>query len=216
MGVREDKKQKVRAEIISAAVDLFREKGFAPTRVAEIIERVGISEKTFFNYFPSKQAVLDAHGLETGRLYEELLQAQVARQEIPARRRLEETAELMAQALESDRDWIGVVAGQTHLFLGASGAQADQTHATQVLVAELFRQGQTAGEFRLDTEPIQLAEIFTATLVMTSVNWLIGWWEETEPLLERLPHAANLVLDGCAVKSNRSRSGGSTRPGSPR
>jgi AcrR family transcriptional regulator len=52
---RERRKAEVRARIVAAGLDLFREHGFAETKVAEICDRADIAHKTFFNHFPSKQ-----------------------------------------------------------------------------------------------------------------------------------------------------------------
>lgn len=41
-----------------AAIELFVEQGFDRTTVAEIAERAGLTERTFFNHFPSKREVL--------------------------------------------------------------------------------------------------------------------------------------------------------------
>ena len=41
-----------------AAAALFRKRGYEQTRVRDIIERLRISEVTFFNYFPSKDALI--------------------------------------------------------------------------------------------------------------------------------------------------------------
>ncbi|WP_216903000.1 TetR family transcriptional regulator [Nocardia alni] len=41
-----------------AAIELFAEQGFDRTTVAEIAERAGLTERTFFNHFPSKREVL--------------------------------------------------------------------------------------------------------------------------------------------------------------
>jgi len=41
-----------------AALDLYRERGFEQTTVAEIAERAGLTERTFFRYFADKREVL--------------------------------------------------------------------------------------------------------------------------------------------------------------
>lgn len=53
------------AEISTAGIELFAEKGFDQTSVDEIAGAVNIARRTFFRYFPSKNAVpwgdFDAH-----------------------------------------------------------------------------------------------------------------------------------------------------------
>ena len=56
--MRERKKLKTRAAIQREAMRLFLDKGFAETTVEDIAAAVEISPSTFFNYFPSKEAVV--------------------------------------------------------------------------------------------------------------------------------------------------------------
>jgi AcrR family transcriptional regulator len=61
MGLRERKRQQTRQELIGSAMRLFEEKGYEQTTVAEIAAAAGVSTKTFFNYFASKDEVLFPH-----------------------------------------------------------------------------------------------------------------------------------------------------------
>lgn len=61
MGLRERKRQQTRQKLISAAMRLFEKKGYEQTTVAEIAAAAGVSTKTFFNYFASKDEVLFPH-----------------------------------------------------------------------------------------------------------------------------------------------------------
>jgi AcrR family transcriptional regulator len=58
LGLRERKKQKTRAAIQREAMRLFTKKGFQATTIEEIAEAAEISPSTFFNYFPSKDALV--------------------------------------------------------------------------------------------------------------------------------------------------------------
>ncbi len=58
MGRRAESKQRTHDEILSAAEALFRERGYRATRVRDIARRVGVTEKTFFNYFQGKASLL--------------------------------------------------------------------------------------------------------------------------------------------------------------
>jgi AcrR family transcriptional regulator len=54
-GLRESKKQQTRERIASEAMRLFATRGFDHVTVAEVAEAAEVSEKTVFNYFPTKE-----------------------------------------------------------------------------------------------------------------------------------------------------------------
>ncbi|WP_394249831.1 TetR/AcrR family transcriptional regulator [Arthrobacter pityocampae] len=78
-GLRERKRRRTRASIVAVARRLTLEHGLAGFTVEQLCEEVGVSRRTFFNYFPSKedavlgtsdegfpQAILDAF-VDSGR-----------------------------------------------------------------------------------------------------------------------------------------------------
>lgn len=57
---RENKRAQCRAAILDAAEAIFRAEGFVVARMIDIAQASAISEKTLFNYFSSKPALLEA------------------------------------------------------------------------------------------------------------------------------------------------------------
>ena len=57
-GLRDRKKRLMRKQLSDTATAMFLERGFDAVRVAEVAEACGVSEKTVFNYFPVKEALV--------------------------------------------------------------------------------------------------------------------------------------------------------------
>jgi AcrR family transcriptional regulator len=58
LGLRERKKQQTRDTIAQAALELFAQRGYDETTLAEIAEAAGVAPRTIFAYFESKEEIL--------------------------------------------------------------------------------------------------------------------------------------------------------------
>jgi AcrR family transcriptional regulator len=57
-----------RGRLEKAAMELYRERGFEQTTVAQIAERAGLTERTFFRHFSDKREILFAGGAQLQQL----------------------------------------------------------------------------------------------------------------------------------------------------
>jgi len=57
-GLRERKKRQTREALTRAALALFAERGYDETTLADIADAAGVSTRTIFAYFPSKEDIL--------------------------------------------------------------------------------------------------------------------------------------------------------------
>jgi AcrR family transcriptional regulator len=58
MGLRARKKQATSTALQRSAIDLFLERGYDETTVQDITDAAGVSQRTFFRYYATKDAVL--------------------------------------------------------------------------------------------------------------------------------------------------------------
>ena len=87
-GLRERRKQRTREALLHAALQLFTMQGYDHTTVDEIVDAVEVSQRTFFRYFASKEAVVfAAQEAVDGRFLAELRQRPATETPFEAMRR---------------------------------------------------------------------------------------------------------------------------------
>jgi len=57
-GLRERKKRLMRQQLSDTATRMFLDRGFDDVTVSQVAEACGVSEKTVFNYFPTKESLI--------------------------------------------------------------------------------------------------------------------------------------------------------------
>jgi AcrR family transcriptional regulator len=77
-GLAERKRQVVRDELSAAALKLLAFQGFEQTTIDQIVAAAGVSRRTFFRYFKSKEDVIIEFLAEVGRLARAQLAARPA------------------------------------------------------------------------------------------------------------------------------------------
>jgi len=75
MSLRERKKERTRRALGDAAVDLFLDRGFDATTIEDIVAAAGVSRRTFFRYFPTKEAAFFASHDDRFEQFEETVRA---------------------------------------------------------------------------------------------------------------------------------------------
>ncbi|MFJ6836120.1 TetR family transcriptional regulator [Streptomyces sp. NPDC091209] len=98
-GLRERKKRLTRQRLSDTATEMFMERGFDAVRVAEIAEVCGVSEKTVFNYFPTKESLV----LDLGESTMDALRVALAD---PARSPVEAVLRILSGELRGMTSWI--------------------------------------------------------------------------------------------------------------
>ena len=159
-----------RAELLEAARRRFVRDGFAEVSVSRIVRDVGVAQGTFYYYFESKEAALDALIEAYVRELASRVQ-EVAREEaLDPRRALERMVRLELDFDEPRVRELGAIRGadaHTKLFAAA-------LHTLAPIYAVVLKRGQERKLF-LSGAPDLLGEIFALTTHTLLDRELLGW-----------------------------------------
>lgn len=97
----------MRAEILTAAAELFRARGYRATTLEELARRLGISKKTLYGHFRSKEDLLAAIFHRTMSLVEEGL-ASIRSSDLPAAEQLREVIRHQVRTVVAEQAFLTV------------------------------------------------------------------------------------------------------------
>jgi len=215
MGLREEKKAEQRRAILNTAAALFRKRGYEETRVRDIVERLRISEVTFFNYFPTKDALITAFAVEMLEFSIASVKRELERSDCGVPDRIRSLMRQWATSWDNDPEFHALVAKQSRMMTDVKGLLETRSRQLYKQYERLFAEGQKRGEIRADRNALDLAEMMEGMLILIAGNWVSGWWKNRSDSLEkRFMNAMDVFLEGCAApQSATSRTSHPARKG---
>jgi AcrR family transcriptional regulator len=145
-----------RSELIAAAQQLFYTKGYERTSVSDIVKAVGVAQGTFYYYFDSKQAILEALVAELFAQTQAILQEIVADETLAAIPKWIQAFQVVNNWKIERKDEMIALLRLLHRDENVLLQYKMRMQATQVLSSELAKiaaQGVKEGVF--ETESIQ-------------------------------------------------------------
>jgi AcrR family transcriptional regulator len=196
-GRRERKKEETRRRITLAALELFHEKGFEATTVDEITERADVAKGTFFNYFPKKEAVLEALSEE----WMERAEEHAVHHGDTASERILAVFGGVAEAYGQDRNLARMLVRVSMERMVCPEPDESRVGLYQLVVGAI-RDGQARGEFRLDLDPDAVFGV-VASVFMGTLLWWVGGGphqevvrQSTITLHDAVERQLSIVFDG--------------------
>ena len=193
---RERKKRATKQAIYDVAVACFIERGYDDTTIDEIAEAVDIARATFFNYYPSKIAILHEIAAEALDYARRIFEREFNNESASIRDKLRRSVRRFASIVERNPRYYQTV------FLDAMSTQTGSIKANQDIAKKLIdgltqhlHKARLQGELDSSLEPGQLAEIFTGIYVYTIFSYILQGCPGS--LVERISKAVDIFLDGC-------------------
>lgn len=190
---REDKKQDTVNRIVHAALQLFSDKGYDETTVAEISEAAGIAKGTFFNYFKTKEDVLIK--LQKALFFNEI--SSLSDKTGPYAPRILALVKQMGDSMNENHT---LVRASLQRFLATAAVEASKCSIKSNIesMIPVFEKGQQTGEF---TTAIPTA-IMARTAIQIYLGALVSWSTgvEDESLGDQLLLSFQVFLEGILKK----------------
>ncbi len=146
---KKEGKQSVRGRIISAAWELFRDKGFGRTTVDDIIERSGTSKGSFYYYFDTKDELLNTLSVVLDDYYEEL-ESRMSQETDCFEKLLYLNREVHAMMEEKISIELLASLYSTQLIAKGESQLLDANRKYYKLIFRIVEEGQKRGEIRGD------------------------------------------------------------------
>lgn len=172
-GRRERHRAEIRQRLYRAALKLFAERGFLETTVEDITEAADVGKGTFFNYFPTKEHILAAFGMERVTAIEQAYEK--ARFSptgvLPVLREL--TSNLAGQWKESPALLRAIYAAHASCAPVRAELLKRVSKGRQV-IAQIFALGQARGEVRKDIPATELARLTQLVFMGLTLSWAMN------------------------------------------
>jgi AcrR family transcriptional regulator len=193
-GRRERKKRELRKRIYDEAGRLFLRQGYDATTVEEIAEAADVAQATLFNYFPSKDDLIQQMTSEVFGVVRGLVEEQRKRRDASTAERIGEMASRATRLIQDTqrltRDLLRALMRKPE---GSGPLLADVRSA----LAEFMRDGQELGDVRSDRDAEFLAEMLIAIFYGTITHWLN---DADYPFPTRMREAAEFLCESIAPR----------------
>ncbi|MEG1895647.1 MAG: helix-turn-helix domain-containing protein [Oscillospiraceae bacterium] len=159
-------------KIITAAWELFNQKGYEETTVDEIIERTQTSKGTFYHYFNSKEDLLSLLSYMFDERYDELSVKLDA--DMNSFDKLMMLSRECFSTIENDYS-LDLVARMysAHLFSKNQKHLLDRNRTYYKLLKNIITEGQQRGQIREDMSPAEIIKMYTVAERALLYDWCV-------------------------------------------
>lgn len=198
MGRREEKKEATRQEILSAAAELFRTKGYDTTSVDDIVLAANLAKGTFYYHFQKKDDLVMA--LQELELQKAASHArnQLARGASPCKVLVDFVSET-AHWTEANSELTKALIKQKfeHIKSDCTAEKHGPPPAVKAffidLIIEIIVSAQLAGEIRNDMKASELAQVVIPVIMSARMSWL---FHEDGSLAFRMERSMRILFEG--------------------
>jgi len=178
-GIREQKKQKTRLAIMTAAIRLFGEQGYEKTSIEDLASVAGIGKTTIYGYFSTKQEIFQAFCDEEVESSFSFLRESVD-PEAPLLEQLVTLFMLQFQFVTENREFGRHLLREMAFPKSRSESSLEHTQRYLDTLEELLERARDKGQVK----PTALLPTASASFYMLYLGTLSGWYNGHMPDLQ--------------------------------
>lgn len=192
------RRKAARAQILRAAADLFRERGYQASTVDHIAARLGMSKASLYTHFRAKEEMLAAISRETIEAFTRDLNLVLASR-LGAEDKLRTVVRQHVQFVIANRSFLTVFFGEEAnlppRFVRSLAAQKDRYDKG---VERIVEEGVRSGVFR------EMSPRLVVFAVLGMVNWVHKWYNPRGPWgAEEISAAFLSLIEGGLLRHQR-------------
>ncbi len=199
---RERHRAEIRDRLFRAALQLFADRGFLETTVADITEAADVGKGTFFNYFPTKEHVLATFGEERVAMIERAYQEARSSDE-PVLRAIHELLTSLADAYSGNAALLRAIYAAHASCPDVRAELQKRMHRGRQLMTRMFQLAQERGEIGHDVPAAELARLTQLVFMGVTLSWAMNPDSSLQKTTEAVWDLVSPNFSLRRVKSNR-------------
>jgi len=182
-----------RRTILDAAISVFASRGFHSCRVSDVAEQAGVAYGLVYHYFDSKEEILNTLFSERWQIMLTAIDEIDAREDLPARAKLQEVASFIIESYRHEPDLMKVIIVEVTRAANSFGRQhLDQIGDAYAKLAVIIESARDDGSFKRAISPALAAMFFYGAIEQVLTGWIFDFLPATDDEFER---AKSLVVE---------------------
>lgn len=197
MNRRERKKARTEADIVAAAMALFRQQGFEGTTMEQIAETADISKGTLYNYFPAKEAILSLYWQDQMRTMQDNT-GHIIEQHADTPNRILVLFQSVMDMITSRQAFYEPYARYRLQNMNNPKLHEKLRSGLDLLLSDILLHGQQEGHVRTDFPLPMLIAHLEGIFILACMDWLAG--PASSSIKSDLQMAVKLFFQGAAAR----------------
>lgn len=190
---REANKERCRQDILDAARELFKAKGYECTTIEEVADLAGVSKATLYNYFSNKDSLLLGLIDQAASNLQEYIHNKLDQND----RSIDKLKQTMVRLVLDVMPYISISRRILWLDAKADSMMYKKTVALKQLFEGLIDEAKAEGDIRKDLSTETIGDLLMGSYLVSQFQWVdINTLSEAE-CVERVHQIFDLTIKGC-------------------